>query len=824
MKPIICDDTKTLSQIVNDLSNGLGILCECMNARVTEEANGIYEASFDVPVTAKHFSDLHVDGIVKLKANESDALQLFRIYRITKPLKGVCSVSLQHISYDLTKVAVTPFAAVGAGATMTAIQNHMVGTYPFTFNTNISNTESKYTLNVPVSGRSCLGGREGSFIDVFGGELHWDNLAVTALMHRGSDNGVRISYGKNLVDYRQEVNNSNTYNAVIGYAVRDDVTTTGDIQYATQTSSPKTMIVDFTNDFDMDEEITVAKLNAKAQNYINENDIGTPNINIDVDFIHLWQSKEYKNIASLERVSLFDTVHVFIPKLNVEAEAKVVKTIYDFVVERYTKIELGNVRANLGKVITDTVDKQIIDSASGLYGRISSQIQAQIDRATAFLTGAEGGYQVTHYHADGTPYETLWMNTDSEATATNILRINANGLGFSNDGGTTYRNAWLIDGTLNADFIGSGTITAINIVGSNIEGSNIVFGNSPNTTELRTNDAKTGALFDGNGVMQFNTKGEFLAKNIDSNSYVANQMRMRSNVLLNNVDTNQISFLNKRNDVVANEFYANATDASYDFWFYNNRPGVAKNANNHYMGATSSSYINRLYNYKFNSLTSSDGVITANNLYLASYATSNYAALRNYGESGNLANYVSFDSNYSSSPYNAAYLYNNDASASSMNFIRLYHVPNSNWNSILLRNNWISGSLANWIQLSNAGTTSDFQFYNYDSRGYSANRILMNSTESANAITITNYQRSGTDVINSKFMMNDNMLFECQNRTTFNFIGNGKQFAVINANNGICLAADGVAVDAFLAAGRVHIIAPNGLYVTDQNGLRTRQL
>ena len=500
------------------------------------------------------------------------------------------------------------------------------------------------------------------------------------------------------------------------------------------------------------------------------------------------------------------------------ASAKVIRTEFDVLNERLVNVEIGDARTNL----TESISESVADTA---VSEAVSAMDGAIQHATDLITGGLGGYVVISKNANGQPEEILIMDTPNKATAVHVIRMNKNGIGFSSNGYSgTYTTAWTIDGGFVADFIKSGTINAININGSNITGSNIVFGDSPHTTELRTNDAKTGALFDGTGVMQFNTKGEFLAKNIDSNSYIANQIRMRSNVLLNNVDTNQISFLNKRNDVVANEFYANATDASYDFWFYNNRPGVAKNANNHYMGATSSAYINRLYNYKFNSLTSSDGVITANNVFLASYATSNYAALRNYGESGSLANYVSFDSDYSNSPYNAAYFYNNNASASSMNFIRLYHVPNSNWNSILLRNNWISGNLANWIQLSNAGTTSDFQFYNYDSRGYSANRILMNSTESANAITITNYQRSGTDVINSKFMMNDNMLFECQNRTTFNFIGNGKQFAVINANNGICLAADGVAVDAFLVAGRVHIVAPNGLYVTDQNGLRTRQL
>lgn len=751
MKPVILDDSKALNELTTDFSNGLGRLSECTEPRVIEEANGIYEAEFDIPVTAKHFADLHVDGILKIKANEYDELQLFRIYQITKPLNGICHVSLQHISYDMTKVAVRPFNTVGAVATMQSIQNNMVGTYPFIFYTDIDNLLSSYSVVAPCSARSCIGGRQGSFIDVFGGEIHWNNLQVNVMAHRGSDRNVRISYGKNLVDYRQEVNNSNVYTAVLGYATRDDSVYTGDIQYVVQSSHPKTLIVDFTSEFDSDEEITVAKINTKATSYIQSHDIGTPAVNIDVDFVHLWQTEEYKEIASLERVALFDTVHVFIPKLGVEATAKVVKTVYDPVEERYTKIELGNVRANLGSVITEAVDNEIANSASSMYGRISSQIQAQIERATAFLTGAEGGFQVTHYHADGTPYETLWMNTDSEATATNILRINANGLGFSNDGGATYRNAWLIDGTLSADFIGTGTITAISIVGSTL-----TFGDSPNTVTLRTNNAKTGALFEGEGVMQFETNGEFLAKNLDSNNYVSNQIRMRSDVSDSSRTYNRISFLNTKNNVMANQFYADAANDKNEFWFYNNRVGVTANANNHYMGATSSAYANRLYNYKFNSLSSGGGTITANNLRLESYANYNWCSFDNRNESGDEAGYLSFRSQWTSGDtYNGLWLNNYNLNSTLANGVFMSSNSSVNWFQIT-NNRSVSSASESPVHANNIILNEDSDDYDLNLNNFNfgvksssggalaANKVLLSSTSGNNEIYIRNLNVGGT--------------------------------------------------------------------------------
>ena len=94
-------------------------------------------------------------------------------------------------------------------------------------------------------------------------------------------------------------------------------------------------------------------------------------------------------------------------------------------------------------------------------------------KTTSLITGGEGGYVKWNYLPDGTPSEILFMDNPNEAQATNIMRLNRNGIGFSRNGGETYDNAWTIDGKLNADFIGSGTIDAINITGSTITGSKL---------------------------------------------------------------------------------------------------------------------------------------------------------------------------------------------------------------------------------------------------------------------------------------------------------------------------------------------------------------
>ena len=201
----------------------------------------------------------------------------------------------------------------------------------------------------------------------------------------------------------------------------------------------------------------------------------------------------------------------------------------------------------------------------------------------------------------------------------------------------------------------------------------------------------------------------------------------------------------------------------------------------------------------------------------------NVIRLANYKTDGNYANTLYFSRRASeSSIYLANY---NNTNKNEMNFIQMNHYPDNNWNRLLFQNNWVNGATANWIQISNAGTTSDFQFYNYNSDGNYANTILLNSTSSANKITITNYQRSAKNVANSKLEMNGDITFTCQNRAAFTFNGDGCQFGVHGAKNGVFISAvnDAGILDSDYTPYVIKLLAPNGVYIYDRanpNGKR----
>lgn len=80
-----------------------------------------------------------------------------------------------------------------------------------------------------------------------------------------------------------------------------------------------------------------------------------------------------------------------------------------------------------------------------------------IDYITDLINGVKGG-SILQYPKNR-PHTLYFMDTDSTDTAKNVIAINNQGIGFSTTGWKgPFRNAWTIDGILNADFIRAGKI------------------------------------------------------------------------------------------------------------------------------------------------------------------------------------------------------------------------------------------------------------------------------------------------------------------------------------------------------------------------------
>ena len=444
------------SQETRFTDNGLGILSNAVSCVVTEERNGAFELEMQYPADGLRYKDIKLRSLILAKPNPTANPQPFRVYRISKPMLGIVTVYAEHISYDLSGIPVSPFEAGSTAQAMAQLQASSAVENPFTFWTDKS-TAASMKVAAPASIRSLLGGREGSVLDVYGGEYAFDRYTVRLYEQRGENRGVSIRYGKNLTDLQQEENCANVYTGAYPYWSGSE----GQLVQLPEKILPaegtygftRILALDLSSDFE--EEPTMDQLRARARSYMKNNRIGVPDVSLAVSFVQLEQTEEYKDLALLERVNLCDTVNVEFPALGVAAQAKCVKTIYDVLLDRYQSVELGDARTNIADTIASQ-QKQIERAPT-----ITAMKQA-VDSATGQITGNKGGYVVLHSSTGGKqPDEILIMDTPDIKTAKKVWRWNKAGLGYSPNGyNGPYGLAMTQDGAIVADFITAGTLSA----------------------------------------------------------------------------------------------------------------------------------------------------------------------------------------------------------------------------------------------------------------------------------------------------------------------------------------------------------------------------
>lgn len=453
MKPILFEKTATEFN-----TNGLGRL-EAISCTVKEERNGIFELEMDIAETALHASQIEMQSIILAKVPDKTNLQAFRVYKVTKPVNGVFKVLAQHISYQLSFIPVMPFSILASASacneTLQGLKTNAVEVCPFNFTTDVT-TVSSYRQTAPASLRSRLGGVEGSVLDQFGGEYSWDNYNVSLLRHRGVQTPtVSLRYGKNIIDLNQEENIADTITGIVPFwqsSEGDEMVTLPEkvinSQYADSYPYKRTVPYDFSQTYE--EKPTEAQLRAKAQAYMNASGVGVPKVSIKLSFISLADTEEFKEVAALQNVNLCDNINVYFEKLGINTTAEIVGISYDVLREKYNSIEIGSLRSNLAGAINANSQgiTNLANNTQRMFREYSGTVTELVDEATAWLTSGDG-FVVATKDDDGNWKEILFMDTNDVETATNVLRINQNGIGFSSTGvDGPYTQAWTLDGRM----------------------------------------------------------------------------------------------------------------------------------------------------------------------------------------------------------------------------------------------------------------------------------------------------------------------------------------------------------------------------------------
>lgn len=481
MIPILYDSSET-----SFTTNGLGRLAECISCVVTEERNGVYECEFQYPVTGRMYSQITEGRIVAVTHDDKGDLQPFDIYGRTAPIDGVVTFHARHISYRLKNIILKPFTAGSCAEALSKFATETYNLNPFSFWTDKSVT-STYTVKAPSSAREMLGGVQGSILDVYGkGEYEFDKFTVKLHLNRGTDSGVTVRYGINLIDLTREIDTGDVYNTYVPYWLSADGDTlvmlpeifvlgasasmtdtpwttdggdymedgSGNVIYF-RTSNMIMVPLDMSEAFE--EEPTVAQLRSAAQSRINNSEAYVPKDTIEVDFVALWQTKEYSQYAALQRLGLCDKVTVIYPQLGVNAKMQIVRTEYNVLTDRFDKMELGSARSSFADLVVEQIGDTVLKQYAG-----KSMMTAAISHATDLITGGLGGYVVFTLNADNQPEEILIMDTPDTSTAVNVWRFNKNGLGHSSNGynGPFNDIALTADGQINASMITTGQLLA----------------------------------------------------------------------------------------------------------------------------------------------------------------------------------------------------------------------------------------------------------------------------------------------------------------------------------------------------------------------------
>lgn len=331
-----------------------------VEAFVEEERNGLFELSFIVLNTDNLFNYIKEENIVVTDANDTLLNQKFRIYMTRKLMNNKVEVFARHISFDLMYDYIDNLSFTNQSCQYALNQLFINSNFSKHYKgySNIVNAQN-YKMSM-ANILEAIGGKSGSIIDTFGtgAELLRDNENIHVLNRRGNDNEVTIEYRKNLIGFELEEDTTDLVTKILPYAKYNDEETSEEITVKADFidsplinnySHPYIKAIDYSEKFEEGEIPTVEKLITFAKNEYKNNKVDIPKQNFKIDFIPLSKCIGYEGLE--DKISLCDTVTIIDTRYNINTQAKVIKTVFNALKNRYESIELGEPKTSLGDII-----------------------------------------------------------------------------------------------------------------------------------------------------------------------------------------------------------------------------------------------------------------------------------------------------------------------------------------------------------------------------------------------------------------------------------------------------------------------------------------
>lgn len=350
MIPILYSNTEK-----SFLSAGICRLVDVYGITVTEERNGIFECDFSYPVNGRYYDEIQLGRIIYATHDNTKQAQPFDIVQISRPIQGEVKVHAEHVSYRQRHLVTYGTNVATTAAAKTMLQSTKGVTNPFDYKLFNKSGRLPCADGVPHTVREILGGIEGSILDTYGGEYTWDHFTVRLQDNRGTYRNFAIRYGVNLSEYTAELDVRECYNKVLPFYKGQtdagaDVFVYGEVQTygTTATGRNEIMPLDVSDQFQS--KPTVAQVNSAGLSKIKQLRPANPVQRVTVNFVNLADAG-YEEYSNLLTYGLCDLVRVIVPQYGVDEWYKIVKTVYNPLLERYEQMELGMPQVSLAKAL-----------------------------------------------------------------------------------------------------------------------------------------------------------------------------------------------------------------------------------------------------------------------------------------------------------------------------------------------------------------------------------------------------------------------------------------------------------------------------------------
>ena len=471
-------------------SNGVVVITGA-RAFVHKEDNGDY--SLDLEAGLDYADYIKENNIIV--ADTPTGEQPFRI-KTAEATRTKIKVSARHAYYDSDNYLIADSYVVNKNCNdaLDHLNNATDTDSPFTTLSDVT------TINSFRCVRQSLNEAITTVLERWGGHLVRDGYNIAIKQNIGADNGIVIQYAKNLKEITVNYNWSDVCTKLLPVG-KDGFTLESLYLYSErQYDTPFTKTVSFEQDID-------------EENYPDtESYINALRDDLTAQGLAYLENSQYPQVnytlsANLEKITdIGDVIRVFDERLGVEILTNVKSFTYDCILGKYTEVQFGTIQAGLSdllKGVNNTITKEVNISAQATQAQVTQALTESEQK----ILGILGNSYVIY---DGS--QILVLDSIPANTAHNVIRINSQGIAFSNTGVSGhFTSAWQIDGTFNAQAINIINLTADMLKGGTLQlGSNL---NQRGLIEIYDEANNLIATLDNNGLRMTADNGSYIVIN-----------------------------------------------------------------------------------------------------------------------------------------------------------------------------------------------------------------------------------------------------------------------------------------------------------------------